>query len=128
MMMMNSSCIAGCLDAETPVKVNLVKLYQWAQADKEFLRMVSENKLERESSSSNSPIRSPVRRLPTNRHESYACSRQRYLRSYTFSRKETVSQRTKKWLKEKQKLKKLYYNNSKDSMSIVATLVSKYGA
>ena len=82
---MNASCIAGCLDVETPVKVSFMKLYQWPEADIEFLRMLSSTK--------------------SMSHHNYV-SRQRYLRSYTFTRKESFPDRTKKWLKEKQKVKK----------------------
>ncbi|CAK9158734.1 unnamed protein product [Ilex paraguariensis] len=98
-MMMSSSCIAGCLDAQAPVELSLVKLHQWAQADREFLRMVTMNR-DTQSSSSSSPILSSP-----SRGKSYAC-RQRYLRSYTFSKKESPAQRTKKWLTEKKKQKK----------------------
>lgn len=82
---MNPSCLAGCLDVETPVKVSFMKLYQWPEADAEFLRMLSSTK--------------------SMCHDNYV-SRQRYLRSYTFSRKESFPDRTKKWFKEKQKMKK----------------------
>lgn len=83
---MNPSCLAGCLDVETPVKVSFMKLYQWPEADVEFLRMLSSTK--------------------SMRHDNYV-SRQKYLRSYTFSRKESFPERTRKyWMKEKQKIKK----------------------
>ncbi|KAK9285065.1 hypothetical protein L1049_024250 [Liquidambar formosana] len=95
--MMKSSCIAGCVDAQNPVKVSLMKLHRWAEADAEFLRLVSISK-DKESSSPN-PAATPTR------YESSIASRQRYLRSYTFSKQEekSVAQRTIKWFKEKPK-------------------------
>ena len=46
---MNSNCIAaGCLDAQTQIKTNFVKLYQWPESDTEFLkrkvRMINKEK------------------------------------------------------------------------------------
>ncbi|XP_059456438.1 uncharacterized protein LOC132186477 [Corylus avellana] len=97
---MNSNCIAGCLDAEAPVKViRFAKLLQWAEADAEFLKRVS-MKEKRETQTGRSPLINSQSSDPVG-HESYASSpRQRYLRSYTFRRKkETVADKTKKWLK-----------------------------
>ncbi|GMP31643.1 hypothetical protein CsSME_00005777 [Camellia sinensis var. sinensis] len=122
MMMINKSCIEGCiLDVQSPLPLEKrhMKLYQWAQADKEFLRLLTKNKQEEGSSSSSSaPSPSPsfssssssssppplgYARPPTNLHESYAW-RQRYLRSYTFStKKQTTAAKTKKWLSAKKK-------------------------
>ncbi|KAK4584447.1 hypothetical protein RGQ29_022250 [Quercus rubra] len=77
--MMNSNWIAaGCLDAQTQIKTSFVKLYQWPESDIEFLK--------RKNSKS------------CVCHESYVSRRQRHLRSYTFSKKETVAEKTKKWL------------------------------
>ncbi|XP_008813265.2 uncharacterized protein LOC103723947 [Phoenix dactylifera] len=88
MEMMSSGCIAGrCLEARAPTKVGFVRLNKWAESDAEFL------KLKAEKESSGSSTRQTWR-------ESYTC-RQRYLRSYTFSKKETVAERTKKWFEEK---------------------------
>ncbi|KAG2724675.1 hypothetical protein I3843_01G027400 [Carya illinoinensis] len=106
-MKMNSSCVAGCLDdnAEAPpVKVSsFMKLYKWPESDAEFLiRKVNMEDEEEESTAIRFPLnsgRSPVYHY----HESFA-SRQRYLRSYTFSRKETVGEKTKRWLKRKKKV------------------------
>ncbi|XP_041001269.1 uncharacterized protein LOC121247004 [Juglans microcarpa x Juglans regia] len=103
MMMISSSCVGGCLDAQDPVKVSFVRLYKWPEADAEFLRNLS-MKYEK-TSSETTGLR---RHSPFNTsgayvyHESFA-SRQRYLRSYTFSKKETLTEKTKRWLKEKQK-------------------------
>ncbi|KAL4645411.1 hypothetical protein ACB092_02G233400 [Castanea dentata] len=78
---MNSNCIAtSCLDAQTQIKTSFMELYQWPESDAEFLK--------RKNSES------------CVYHESYVSRRQRYLRSYTFSKKETVAEKTKKWLME----------------------------
>lgn len=106
--MMNASCIAGCLDdvvhAQEERRRNGNRS-KWAkESDKEFLmRMLATNREEADSSSSPSP--SPLRRTEhTDFHDSYACCRQRYLRSYIFTRKKpTAAQRTKNWIKEKKK-------------------------
>jgi hypothetical protein len=93
---MNSSCIAGCLDAQTPVKLSFVKLCQWVKAEASLLKRVSMN--EKRETTGPSPLN--FKSHPVY-HGSYASNpRQRYLRSYTFCRKETVAEKTKKWLKE----------------------------
>lgn len=111
--MMNASCIAGCLDDVVHVQEERRRngnRSKWAkESDKEFLmRMLAANR-EEDSSSSPSPSPSPLRRTEhTDFHESYACCRQRYLRSYIFtSKKPTAAQRTKNWIKEKMKKKNL---------------------
>ncbi|XAR73918.1 hypothetical protein NMG60_11008043 [Bertholletia excelsa] len=113
-MMMNSSCIAGCLDVEAPVEKRFMRMYLWAQADKEFLRMLSMYKDGGESVSSSCPTPTPSpARAPT------SCDhRQRYLRSYTFSRKQTTAERTKKWLNQK-KINSKVHNPARRSCSLV---------
>uniref|UniRef100_A0A7N2LYV6 Uncharacterized protein n=1 Tax=Quercus lobata TaxID=97700 RepID=A0A7N2LYV6_QUELO len=108
--MMNSSCIvAGCLDAQTPIKISFVKLYQWPESDAEFLkRKVSMNK-EKEKGSLSSLVNSESCVY----HESYVSRRQRYLRSYTFSKKETVAEKTKKWLMENNQKVKMESKHNK---------------
>lgn len=105
--MMNVSCIAGCLDDVVHFQEERRRngnRSKWAkESDKEFLmRMLATN---REEDSSSSPSPSPLRRTEhTDFHDSYACCRQRYLRSYIFTRKKpTAAQRTKNWIKEKKK-------------------------
>ena len=95
--MMNSNCIAaGCLDAQTQIKTSFVKLYQWPESDTEFLkRKVSMINKEKEKG-----LSSLVNSKSCVCHESYVSRRQRHLRSYTFSKKETVAEKTKKWLTE----------------------------
>ena len=108
--MMNSNCIAaGCLDAQTPIKISFVKLYQWPESDAEFLkRKVSMNK-EKEKGSLSSLVNSESCVY----HESYVSRRQRYLRSYTFSKKETVAEKTKKWLMENNQKVKMESKHNK---------------
>ncbi|ERN12261.1 hypothetical protein AMTRI_Chr08g205320 [Amborella trichopoda] len=77
--MMNSGCVAGCLDADTPVRPTYVNLYKWPESDAEFVRSMASGKLQQQQ------------RVV----DSYSC-RQMYLRSYTFCRKESVQQKTKK--------------------------------
>ena len=79
MMMMNSGgCIAaGCIDAQSPVKLSPAKLQQWAEADREFLRAICMNKGYLGSPSCSSPMATPKNNIDV--------GRQRYLRSYKFS-------------------------------------------
>lgn len=103
-MMMSSSCVGGCLDAQDPVKVSFVRLYKWPEADAEFLRNSSMEDEKTSSETTGRRRRSAFNTEAYVYHESFA-SRQRYLRSYTFSKKETFMEKTKRWyLKEKQKV------------------------
>ncbi|PIA52929.1 hypothetical protein AQUCO_01000650v1 [Aquilegia coerulea] len=75
---MSSGCISSCVQvASVPVRANYVNLYRWPESDAEFVRSVS-------SSSNRSKV-----------VDSISC-RQMYLRSYTFSKKESVPEKTKK--------------------------------
>lgn len=105
-MKMNSSCVAGCLDDNAereapPAKErSFVKLYKWPESDIEFLIRRANMKEE------NTAIRSPFnlgRSTVYHYHECFA-SRQRFLRSYIFTRKETVREKAKRWLKMKKKV------------------------
>ncbi|KAL8124789.1 hypothetical protein AgCh_012446 [Apium graveolens] len=120
--MKSSSCVAGCLDVENP---RLTRLHQWAEEDREFLRMVSNSKKtgadspinlkQLEKSMSSDPILymsspSPLISVVPSPGRDYAC-RQRYLRSYTLDanyndkEKQTMSpaQRAKNWFLKKEK-------------------------
>lgn len=80
---MSSVCISSCLeDTRIPVRVRAtyVNLYKWPESDAEFVRSVS--------------FRGPGHPRPKV-VESISC-RQLYLRSYTFTRKESVNEKTKK--------------------------------
>ncbi|KAL6336324.1 hypothetical protein AAG906_014494 [Vitis piasezkii] len=72
---MSSVCISSCVnDARVPVRATYVNLYKWPESDAEFIKSVSSNRHPRVV-------------------DSISC-RQMYLRSYTFSKKETVPEKT----------------------------------
>ncbi|OMP07742.1 hypothetical protein COLO4_07093 [Corchorus olitorius] len=81
---MSSVCISSCLNDATnpscrvPVRANYVNLYKWPESEAEFVR------------SRSSGIYGQPRIV-----ESISC-RQMYLRSYRFSRKETLPEKTVK--------------------------------
>ncbi|KAJ4969986.1 hypothetical protein NE237_003085 [Protea cynaroides] len=86
---MNSVCISSCVnDARVPVRATYRNLYKWPESDAEFVRSVSSNS---NGSNSNRGLGHP--RVV----DSISC-RQMYLRSYTFSRKETMPEKTVKCL------------------------------
>ncbi|XP_022748257.1 uncharacterized protein LOC111297921 [Durio zibethinus] len=80
---MNSVCISSCLndarDPRVPVRATYVNLYKWPESDAEFVRS-------RRSGAMHGQPRVV---------DSISC-RQMYLRSYRFSRKETVPEKTVK--------------------------------
>ncbi|KAL1083171.1 hypothetical protein V6Z11_D09G181700 [Gossypium hirsutum] len=82
---MSSICISNCLndarDPGLPVRATYVNLYKWPESDPEFVRS-------RSSSGS----------LHGGRVVDSISCRQMYLRSYRFSRKETVPEKTVKCL------------------------------
>lgn len=86
---MSSVCISNCVnDTRVPVRATYVNLYKWPESDAEFVKMVKMTKGDQ------------GRRLPHDQPQprvvdSVSC-RQMYLRSYTFSRKESVPEMTKK--------------------------------
>ncbi|KAH7865154.1 hypothetical protein Vadar_002916 [Vaccinium darrowii] len=83
---MTSVCISNCInDARVPIRATYVNLYKWPESDAEFVRSVS------------SGSRDQLPRQHPRVVDSISC-RQLYLKSYTFSRKETVPERTKKCL------------------------------
>ncbi|KAM1648276.1 hypothetical protein ACFX1Q_010313 [Malus domestica] len=87
---MTSVCISNCVndarDPRVPIRATYVNLYKWPESDAEFVRSVSSN---------------GRRTDPAQRHghprvvDSISC-RQMYLRSYKFSRKESVPEKTQK--------------------------------
>ncbi|XP_043699048.1 uncharacterized protein LOC122649860 [Telopea speciosissima] len=86
---MNSVCISSCVDdTRVPVRANYRNLYKWPESDAEFVRSVSSNS---NGSSRNRGVGNGNPRVV----DSISC-RQMYLRSYTFSRKETVPEKTVK--------------------------------
>ncbi|KAL4587628.1 hypothetical protein LXL04_000500 [Taraxacum kok-saghyz] len=82
---MTSTCMSRCIanDARVPVRATYVNLYKWPDSDREFVRSVSRNSHRKNGESQGHP------RLV----DSISC-RQLYLRSYTFSRKESLNERT----------------------------------
>lgn len=85
---MNSVCISSCLnDARDPVRATYVNLYKWPESDAEFVRS-------RRSSYSSGAMQYYGTGQPR-AVDSISC-RQMYLRSYRFSRKETVPEKTLK--------------------------------
>lgn len=74
----------GCVDARVSVRATYVNLYKWPESDAEFVRSMIIGEM------------NPRRRGPNPRVvDSYSC-RQMYLRSYTFSKKESVPEKTVK--------------------------------
>ncbi|KAM0051351.1 hypothetical protein Hdeb2414_s0007g00235491 [Helianthus debilis subsp. tardiflorus] len=82
-----STCIAD--DARVPVRATYVNLYKWPDSDREFVRSVSRNSSNSHRDNRESQAAHP--RLV----DSISC-RQVYLKSYTFSRKESLNERTMK--------------------------------
>ncbi|KAK9108774.1 hypothetical protein Sjap_016834 [Stephania japonica] len=129
---MKTSCSgAGCIDAQVPIKISFTKLYQWPEADAEFVKLMSKNEAEGPSNSSqtrSSSFSSSSRNWSyISCHESYVC-RQRYLRSYTFTtRKETVAERGKKWFKERKNVRKRGINKDRCGDGVCYTCTSGLG-
>ncbi|XP_042511056.1 uncharacterized protein LOC122086357 [Macadamia integrifolia] len=87
---MNSVCISSCVnDTRVPVRATYRNLYKWPESDAEFVRSVSSNSNGSSSDRGNRGVGQP--RVV----DSISC-RQMYLRSYTFSRKETMPEKTVK--------------------------------
>ncbi|KAK9290935.1 hypothetical protein L1049_009115 [Liquidambar formosana] len=83
---MSSACISNCIkDARVPVRATYVNLYKWPESDAEFVKSVSSNMLRGGGQGHPRVV------------DSISC-RQLYLKSYTFSRKETVPEKTKRCL------------------------------
>ncbi|CAK9166709.1 unnamed protein product [Ilex paraguariensis] len=86
---MASVCISNSVnDARAPVRATYVNIYKWPESDAAFVRSVSSNsRLQGGGGGRGHPTVV----------DSISC-RQLYLRSYTFSRKESVPEKTKKCL------------------------------
>ncbi|KAK7279411.1 hypothetical protein RJT34_24463 [Clitoria ternatea] len=87
---MSSVCISRCVndarDPRVPVRATYMNLYKWPESDAEFVRSVSRNRRNG----------SQVYRIGHPRVVDSISCRQMYLRSYKFSRKETVPEKTQK--------------------------------
>lgn len=81
---MSSSCKSTIdfIDCRAPVRATYVNLYKWPESDAEFVRAVARK---RDGIGTGRATPAVV--------DSYSC-RQMYLRSYTFSKKETVPEKT----------------------------------
>jgi hypothetical protein len=76
-----------------PVRATYVNLYKWPESDAEFVRSVSSK--ERRSGAAGVPHWHHHHHNHPRVVDSISC-RQMYLRSYTFTRKETVPEKTQK--------------------------------
>lgn len=83
---MSSVCISNCVndarDPRVPVRANYVNLYKWSESDAELIKSVRRV--------AGHGLHGHPRVV-----DSISC-RQLYLRSYTFSRKESMPEKTKK--------------------------------
>ncbi|XP_073015684.1 uncharacterized protein [Primulina eburnea] len=80
---MSKICISSCVeDARSPVRATYVNLYKWPESDVEFMESAAVH---------------GRARLHSRVVDSISC-RQMYLRSYTFSKKETPLEKTLKCL------------------------------
>ncbi|KAJ4753983.1 hypothetical protein LUZ62_029410 [Rhynchospora pubera] len=85
---MSSSCKSAieCINSRAPVRATYVNLYKWPESDAEFVRSVARKR-------DGIGIGTGIGRPGPVVVDSYSC-RQMYLRSYTFSKKETVPEKT----------------------------------
>ncbi|KAG0487778.1 hypothetical protein HPP92_006589 [Vanilla planifolia] len=90
---MSSVCHSGysCIEPGVPVSSKYINIQKWAESDAEFVRSLTVN-----GSNCIGNDRRRLWRKPA-LVDSYSC-RQMYVRSYTFSRKETVQEKTVKCL------------------------------
>ncbi|PKU78913.1 uncharacterized protein LOC110111311 [Dendrobium catenatum] len=91
---MSSVCksAVGCVvDSRLPLRSSYVNLYKWAESDAEFVRSVATAGAGSAPFPNSRAVMEPSHRLV----DSYS-SRQMYLRSYTFSKKETMPEKTVK--------------------------------
>ncbi|KAF2288773.1 hypothetical protein GH714_012784 [Hevea brasiliensis] len=109
---MSSVCISNCVndarDPRVPVRATYVNLYKWPESDAEFIKSVHRV---------GQGFQGQPRVV-----DSISC-RQMYLRSYTFSRKESVPERTKKCFgRVKEKVAKANHgkNKKKDQKGVLA--------
>ncbi|KAI9122302.1 hypothetical protein K1719_006991 [Acacia pycnantha] len=103
---MTSVCISNCVndarDPRVPVRATYVNLYKWPESDAEFVRSVSHNRRR------GSQVYGHPRVV-----DSISC-RQMYLRSYKFSRKESMPEKTQKCFgRVKEKVGQGKKNNNK---------------
>lgn len=96
---MSSGCKSSmsCIDAHEPVRATYVNLYKWPESDAEFVKSVTSGRRGKVLDGSAKGIDLDGRRKWSTAEpavvDGFSC-RQIYLRSYTFSRKETVPEKT----------------------------------
>lgn len=101
---MASACksVAGCIEAREPVRATYVNLYKWPESDAEFVRSLTVkracakdvyHRYDTDYSCNEKRTHGPSPIVV----DSYSC-RQIYLRSYTFSKKESMPEKTVKCL------------------------------
>ncbi|CAL0299556.1 unnamed protein product [Lupinus luteus] len=92
---MASACISNCVndarDPRVPVRASYVNIYKWPESDAEFVRSNGRNGNNKYNDSNSLHALYGHPRVV----DSISC-RQIYLRSYKFSRKETVPEKTQK--------------------------------
>ncbi|URE20987.1 hypothetical protein MUK42_11953 [Musa troglodytarum] len=94
---MSSGCKSSlcCADAREPVRASYQLLYKWPDSDVEFVKSMATGKR-----AARGDLRSQGRKQSScpSVVDSYSC-RQLYLRSYTFTKKETVPEKTRRCLR-----------------------------
>ncbi|KAJ3676658.1 hypothetical protein LUZ60_004070 [Juncus effusus] len=113
---MSSSCksVADCIEFHAPIRATYVNLYKWPESDAEFVKSLT-TKQTREKEKPPTDYWYDQRKRYGSRPQvvdSYSC-RQMYLRSYTFSKKETVPEKTVKCF-NRVKDKVQFFNNNNE--------------
>ncbi|WOL16259.1 hypothetical protein Cni_G25046 [Canna indica] len=115
----------GCVDSRVPVRATYVNLYKWPESDVEFVKSMTRRERGRgradDSNGSGIDTDGNGRRKWSAAPavvDSYSC-RQMYLRSYQFSRKETVPEKTLRCLgRVKEKTATLSFLHHKSESSV----------
>ncbi|KAJ8491601.1 hypothetical protein OPV22_013322 [Ensete ventricosum] len=100
---MSSGCKSslGCVDAREPVRANYKILYKWPESDVEFVKSMASGRRGETGGLDSHPGLDERRKRSAGPSvvDSYSC-RQLYLRSYTFTKKESVPEKTKRCLRK----------------------------
>ncbi|CAD5164942.1 unnamed protein product [Musa acuminata subsp. malaccensis] len=94
---MSSGCKSSlsCVDAREPVRANYKILYKWPESDVEFVKSMASGRRGETGGLDERRKRSAGPSVV----DSYSC-RQLYLRSYTFTKEESVPEKTKRCLRK----------------------------
>ncbi|KAG6521519.1 uncharacterized protein LOC122050540 [Zingiber officinale] len=97
---MSSACRSSrcCVDAKSPVRASYKVLYKWPESDVAFAKSAAAVQSRRHELPHVGSFSSIEARAPAV-VDGYSC-RQLYLRSYTFTKKETVPQRTRRCMRK----------------------------